>query len=426
MSVQSYVLPVRPAQAKNQQPLAVRERITRSLLRVVAGRVPVEIVLPDGSLLHPSPTRTSSGGSATRARLPRLVLIDPNALYRRMAREPKIGLGESYAAGEWAAADGTDLAEALAPFAERFSDMLPNWVQRLRRVVDRPIPVDQRGAQEHTQDNIAAHYDLSNAMFASFLDPTLTYSSALFDSETPLAEQGLSQAQLRKIHAALDMAGVTAGTNVLEIGTGWGTLAIEAARRGANVTTVTLSVEQADLARNRIAAAGLNDRVDVLVQDYREITGRFEAVVSIEMIEAVGEQYWAEFFATLADLVEPGGNIAIQSILMSHDRYLTTRNSYGWIQKHIFPGGLIPSIEAIEQHATAAGLQLTAQHAFGADYAETLRRWRENFLESWPTIRSASFDDEFRRTWEFYLAYCEAGFGTGYLDVAQLRLELSR
>ncbi|WP_203336754.1 SAM-dependent methyltransferase [Nocardioides limicola] len=422
MSVE--VLPSPPAPARTTRRPSARERLTRQLLRVVAGRVPVDILLPDDTLLPPLPRargrRDHTGGATDR---PRLRLIEPDAFVRRLARDPKVGIGEGYTAGEWAAEPGTDLAAALIPFAERLTDVLPAWLLRLRRLVDRPIPEDQHGALEHSQANVAAHYDLSNDLFAAFLDDSLTYSSALFDDSRPLAEQDLTDAQLRKVHAALDLAGVGPGTDLVEIGTGWGTLAIEAARRGATVTSVTLSVEQADLARQRIDAAGLSGRVKVIVQDYREVTGDYDAVVSIEMIEAVGERFWPDYFGTLSRLVRPGGAVVLQSILMSHERYLATRHSYGWIQKHIFPGGLVPSLPAIEQHAEVAGLRVARQHAFGTDYAETLHRWRARFLAAWPTIRSDLFGDEFARTWEFYLAYCEAGFRTGYLDVAQLRLE---
>jgi cyclopropane-fatty-acyl-phospholipid synthase len=405
-------------------PLGVPGRLARVLLRGAASRVPVDIVLPDGALLGGEATQQPRLPRPDGAR-PRIELVRPEDFYRRLAREPKIGIGEGYTAGEWRAAYGTDLADALTPFAERLSTALPEWLLRLRRLVDRPIPISQRGSRAHTLDNVAAHYDLSNELFAAFLDPTLTYSAALFDPDRPLAQQDLATAQRRKVEAALDLAEVRRGTHLLEIGTGWGTLAIEAARRGAHVTTLTLSVEQAALARERIAAAGLSDRVDVLVQDYRDLAGRFDAIVSVEMIEAVGEQYWPDYFGALARRLRPGGALALQSILMSHDRYLATRSSYGWIQKHIFPGGLIPSLPAIEEHARAAGLRLTTRHAFGADYAETLRRWRQSFVAAWPTVRSERFDEDFRRTWEFYLAYCEAGFRAGYLDVAQVRLELA-
>ncbi|OIJ26757.1 SAM-dependent methyltransferase [Nocardioides luteus] len=403
-----------PAHRAPAAPRSLRAGIAKQILRLATRQVPVDVVLPDGRLLN---HRSRTAG------WPGIVLHRPESLFGRIAENPKIGLGEGYTAGDWHAAEDTDLADALTPYAERLSTLVPGWMLRLRRLVDQPIPADQRGAVEDSQENISAHYDLGNDMFAAFLDPSLSYSSALFDHTRPLAEQDLEEAQLRKVDAALDLAGVGAGDELLEIGTGWGTLAIEAARRGARVTTVTLSVEQAALARERIEAAGYTDRVEVLVQDYRHVVGTFDAVVSVEMIEAVGERYWPDYFAALSRLVRPGGAIALQAILMPHQRYLATRNSYGWIQKHIFPGGLIPSETVISEQAADVGLSVTRTDRFGADYAETLRRWRAAFLASWPGIRSEEFDEEFRRTWEFYLAYCEAGFRAGAIDVAQIRLE---
>jgi len=405
-----------PVQREPAAAAGLRAGVAKQILRLVTRQVPVDLVLPDGSLLN------QRGGTRREGR-PGIVLQRPESLYRRLAENPKIGLGEAYTAGDWHAAEDTDLADALAPYAERLSGLVPGWMLRLSRLVDLPIPADQRGAVEHTQENISAHYDLGNDMFAAFLDPSLSYSSALFDRSRPVADQDLEEAQLRKVNAALDLAGVGAGDEVLEIGTGWGTLAIEAARRGARVTTITLSVEQAALARERIEDAGYTDSVEVLVQDYRHVVGTFDAVVSIEMIEAVGERYWPDYFAALSRLVRPGGAVALQAILMPHQRYLATRNSYGWIQKYIFPGGLIPSTRAISEQAGLVGLSVTRTDRFGADYAETLRRWRSAFLAAWPAIRSEAFDEEFRRTWEFYLAYCEAGFRTGAIDVAQIRLE---
>lgn len=406
--------PLRPHPLAPITPTGVRARLARQVLRLATRSVPVDIVLPGGSLLNP---RTAAHGG------PRIELHRPDVFFSRLAGNPKIGIGEGYTAGDWSAAEGSDLADVLVPFAERLSDLLPGWLVRMRGLVDQPIPDDQRGAVEHAPDNIAAHYDLSNEMFAAFLDPSMSYSSARFDPTRPLCQQDLHEAQLRKVDAALDLAHVGPGMEVLEIGTGWGTLAIEAARRGATVTTVTLSAEQATLARARIETAGLTDRITVMVRDYREITGSYDAVVSIEMVEAVGERYWPEYFAAVSRLLRPGGAAGIQSILMSHQRYLGTRRSWGWIQKHIFPGGLIPSEQAITENAHRAGLVVTRIDRFGQDYAETLRRWRASFLAAWPSIRSEQFNEPFRRTWEFYLAYCEAGFRTGYLDVAQLRLE---
>src|SRR6185436_11482207 len=194
------------------------------------------------------------------------------------------------------------------------------------------------------------------------------------------------------VNAILDLAGVGPGSTVLEIGTGWGTLAIEAARRGATVTSITISAAQADLARRRVEDAGAAGSVDIRLQDYREVGGRFDAIVSVEMIEAVGEEYWPEYFAALDRLLAPGGTVALQSILMSHDRYLTTRRSFGWIQKHIFPGGLIPSADAIATTARShTTLRVTEVTRFGQHYAETLRRWRGSFTAAWSQVRHLGF-----------------------------------
>jgi cyclopropane-fatty-acyl-phospholipid synthase len=188
------------------------------------------------------------------------------------------------------------------------------------------------------------------------------------------------------------------------------------------VTTITISREQAALAEQRFADAGVD--VDLQLVDYREVTGEFDAIVSVEMIEAVGEEYWPTYFSTLDRLLAPGGRVAIQAITMDHHRYLATRNSFGWIQKYIFPGGLLPSPEAIDQTlAEHTSLAVSHRRSLGPDYARTLRMWRQNFLGNWPRIHALGFDETFRRMWEFYLAYCEAGFATGYLDVFQLRME---
>lgn len=395
-------------------PSGLRAGVARRILRAVAGRVPVDVRLPDGSLL--------AGGAGEPGR-PVLELVRPEAFFRRVSEHPKIGIGEGYMAGDWRPAAGTDLAEVLLPFAERMTTAVPPALARLRRVVDRPIPRAQRNSLEGSRRNIEAHYDLSNDLFAAFLDETMSYSSALFEESLPFHDQDLALAQVRKVHAILDLAHVGAGSRVLEIGTGWGTLAIEAARRGAEVTTVTLSREQADLAQGRVEAAGLAHLVDIRLQDYREVSGTYDAVVSVEMIEAVGEEYWPTYFEAIDRLLAPGGVAAVQAILMAHDRYLATRRSYGWIQKHIFPGGMIPSVQAITTTADKhTRLRVDRVHAFGPHYAETLRRWRHAFDAAWPEINRLGFDETFRRKWEFYLAYCEAGFDSGYLDVAQVRL----
>ncbi len=386
--------------------------IARALVHGMVAGMPVTLRYPDG---------TAVGAGAAAAGDPVIDILDPVALYRRLEHHPKIGLGEAYMAGEWRAAPGTDLAEAMAPFAARLGGLLPRPLLALRGLLDRRMPVAHRNTPTGARRNIAAHYDLSNALFETFLDPSMTYSSALFEGVEPWTGQSLEAAQHRKIDAILDAAEVGPGSRVLEIGTGWGELALRAAGRGAVVTTITLSSEQRAYAVAKLAAAGVSDRVEVRLQDYREVVGEYDSVVSVEMLEAVGHEYWPTYFATIERVLAPTGTAAIQTILMDHHRYLATRNSFGWIQKYIFPGGLIPSLPAIRHTTTAhTSLRVTSERCFGAHYAETLRRWRDRFTEAGGAVAALGFDDVFRRMWEFYLAYSEAGFRAGYLDVAQL------
>jgi cyclopropane-fatty-acyl-phospholipid synthase len=397
------------------------KRLAKLIVDRMLDRVPVRAVYPDGTVRGAG--RADGADGADGADAPVLRLVRPDRMFERLAHNPKIGIGEAYMAGDWTTGDGTDLGALLTPFAAQLTQLVPPWLLRFRRVVEQRIPRRQRNTPAGARENISAHYDLSNELFAAFLDPGLTYSSALFEEGVPRSAQDLEQAQTRKVERILDQAGVGPGTRVLEIGTGWGTLAIAAAQRGAQVTSITLSGEQLTLAAKRVAEAGLSELVDVRLQDYRAVTGSYDAIVSVEMIEAVGEEYWPEYFRTLDRLLAPGGTIGLQAILMEHDRMLATRNSYGWIQKYIFPGGLIPSRTAIDETlAQHTALVVDEDHRFGADYAETLRRWRHTFVANWEAVRAQGFDETFRRAWEYYLAYSEAGFASGYLDVAQLRL----
>ena len=349
---------------------------------------------------------------------PLMVVHRPSEFFARLGVDAKIGFGEAYMAGDWDAGPGTDLADLLTPIAANTATLVPASLQRLRRFVDRRQPASEEATIAQARDNISRHYDLSNELFASFLDESLSYSSALFETGDDLAT-----AQRRKIDAILDRAGVRSTTTLLEIGTGWGELAIRAAQRGAHVTTVTLSAEQRDLALSRVADAGLSDRIEILLADYREVTGQYDAIVSVEMLEAVGQRYWPEYFSTLGRLLRPGGRIGLQTITMPHDRMLATQHSYTWIHKYIFPGGIIPSIDAIEQTLrTHTSLVATERLDFGSHYATTLRHWRQRFLSNWSTIAGTQFDPIFKRMWEFYLAYCEAGFTAGYLGVSQFSL----
>lgn len=396
----------------------IKARVAAALLRPTANRTPVRLTFPD---------RDPWGAGGPNA--PEMKIVRPKAFFARLGAETKIGFGEAYMAGDWTAGDNTDLADLLTPFAERITQIVPKSLQKVRVLVDKRLPHATRNSVSGSRKNIEAHYDLSNDMFEAFLDPTMSYSSAWFEdgADANGAEESLESAQLRKIDGILDQAGVTKGTRVLEIGSGWGALAVRAAERGAHVTTITISTEQAALARERFAAAGpeIEKLIDLQLVDYREATGEFDAIVSVEMIEAVGEEYWPTYFAKIDKLLAPGGKVSIQAITMEHHRYLATRNSYGWIQKYIFPGGLLPSLEAIDQNLAdhTGGLQVTQKRSLGQDYARTLRQWRTNFNNNWASASGHGFDETFRRMWEFYLAYCEAGFKTRYIDVYQLQMQ---
>jgi cyclopropane-fatty-acyl-phospholipid synthase len=391
----------------------LRATIAQMIFEHAVRRVPVRVTYPDGRVL--------GGGSQSS---PEFKLFRPSAFFARLGRDAKVGFGEAYMAGDWQAGAGTDLADLLTPFAARLATLVPAPLRKLGALADKRIPRDRENTPDGARSNIAAHYDLSNDLFASFLDPTMTYSAAWFDESEPVeSATRLEQAQLRKIDGILDLAGARDGTRLLEIGTGWGALAIRAAQRGAQVTTVTLSREQLELARERAHAAGVSDRVDARLLDYREIEGEYDAIVSVEMIEAVGEAYWATYFATLDRLLAPGGRVSIQAITMAHDRLLATRRSFSWIQKYIFPGGIIPSLQAIDETLAAhTTLRVTQRRELRPHYARTLHLWRERFNGQWPHIHAQGFSETFRRMWEFYLAYSEAGFRSGYLGVSQLQL----
>ncbi|MFJ6748924.1 MULTISPECIES: class I SAM-dependent methyltransferase [unclassified Streptomyces] len=380
---------------------AVAERVVRHALI----RLPLTVRLPSGEIL-------GAGG-------PLLELRDPGAFYRRIGADGLIGFGESYMAREW---EAEDLVGVLAVLAGHAATMIPAPLQRLRGAWARRQPAERRNTPDGSRRNIAHHYDLSNDLFGLFLDDTLSYSSAIFP-ELPAQQGDIVAGQHRKIDRMLDLAGVGPGTRLLEIGTGWGELALRAAGRGAHVVTVTLSAEQRDLAEQRIREAGREDAVTVRLCDYRQVEGSYDAIVSVEMIEAVGADHWPQYFTTLERLLAPGGRVALQAITMPHDRMLATRHTYTWIQKYIFPGGFLPSVTAIEQCAARhTGLRVTERAGFGGHYAETLRLWRARCTERAAEIGRLGFDTTFRRMWDFYLAYSEAGFRARYLDVQQILL----
>ncbi|MGX6510113.1 class I SAM-dependent methyltransferase [Rhodococcus sp. SJ-2] len=386
------------------------------LFRNAAARLDVRVEYPDGTVLGGSGAAGSSNGTDSRI-LPRMIIRHPESFARRLGRGGLVGFGEAYMAGDWTASDPVAV---LTPFAAEIGSLIPLPLRRLRRLVVAAQPTGERNTEENTRSNISRHYDLSNALFETFLDGSMTYSSALFD-ELPARWDALETSQHRKIDRLLDAADVRAGTRLLEIGTGWGELSVRAAKRGATVRSVTLSTEQQALARRRVAEAGLSDRVQIDLLDYRAVDGEYDAIVSVEMIEAVGYDYWPTYFRSLDRLLRPGGLVALQAITMPHDRMAETRDSYTWIHKYIFPGGLLPSTESIDVITRSlTSLRTVDRLRFGDHYAETLRLWRERFITRTDRVADLGFDAVFRRMWEFYLAYSEAGFRSGYLDVQQI------
>jgi len=392
---------------------SLRAYVARALFTTGVAKLPLRVRFPDGKLI---------GGGSPAA--PVMVLNRPRDFFRRFGASGLIGFGESYMAGDW---DCADLTALLTVFAANVGDLVPPWQQRLRQLAVRRHPADDTPTREGARRNIGRHYDLSNDLFALFLDETMTYSSAVFDTGpdgTPIASEPLlAEAQRRKIDRLLDRAGVGRGCRLLEIGTGWGELAIRAARRGASVVTITLSREQQALAVRRVAEAGLAGQVSVELRDYRDIEGKFDAICSVEMLEAVGERYWDAYFAALDQHLAPGGRIGLQTITMAHDRMLATRHTYTWIHKYIFPGGLLPSVTAIENSlASSTRLRITARDDLGAHYADTLKIWRDRFCAHSDEVGRLGFDEVFHRMWTFYLSYSEAGFRAGYIGVSQLTL----
>ena len=396
---------------------AVAGRVAEAIFKAAVRRLPLEVRYPDGTVL---------GKAATPGHVyPVMTMNRPEAFAARLGDGGLIGLGESYMAGDW---DADNLTAVMEVFAARVGTLVPEPLQRLRALYLPRQPRKERNTEQNTRSNISRHYDLSNELFATFLDQTMTYSSALFpesgEALKTVAWDGFAAAQEAKIDRLLDKAGVGQGTRVLEIGTGWGELALRAAQRGATVYSVTLSSEQQELARKRVADAGYTDAVTIELKDYRAVEGEYDAVVSVEMIEAVGFEYWATYFQTIERVLAPGGKVAIQAITIAHDRLLATRSSYTWVHKYIFPGGVIPSVRAIEDITEKqTGLRVRERLAMGEHYAQTLRLWEERFMARSDEVQGLGFDEVFQRMWLFYLCYSRAGFETGYLDVQQIVLD---
>ncbi len=368
----------------------------------------LEVVLPGGRMMtiagaQPGPT----------CRL----IVNDYGFVRRVMTSGAIGFAESYIAGQW---DTPDLPLLLQVFSLNF-DRMTRLVSGnpLMRFVHGLMHARRRNTREGSRHNIHAHYDIGNAFYGAWLDPGMTYSSALFESPS----QPLSEGQDAKYTALARSIGLESSHRVLEIGCGWGGFAeFAAGKLGAQVVGVTISKAQYDFASRRLFEQGLADRARIELMDYRDIQGRFDRVASIEMFEAVGEAYWPTYFGKVRELLEPGGRAGLQIITIKDELFEDYRREADFIQKYIFPGGMLPSEARLRQETFRAGLDWQAVTRFGQDYGRTLSEWAERFQAAWKDIAPQGFDERFRRLWLFYLGYCEAGFRTRRTDVIQLSL----
>ena len=385
-----------------------RAAVFRLLARISKGALRVR--LPDGTEAR---FGDAAAGPAAELR------VREWRMFRRVALAGDVGLGESFTAGEW---DADDVVGLIRLF-------IANWqvvdsdarATRLGRLLERAGHLLRSNTIAGSRRNIAAHYDLSNDLFRTFLDETMMYSCGVYRD----GAAGLGDAQHEKIRMLIEKADLRPTDHVLEIGCGWGAFAIAAARAsGCRVTAVTISQQQYDLACARVRAAGLADRVDVRLCDYRKIEGQFDRIVSIEMIEAVGHEHLAGFFATCDRVLKSGGRVVIQAITIPHARYDAYRTSVDWIRTHIFPGGHLPSVEALrDAMARGSRLGVRAVEGIGLHYARTLRDWRERFDQARDRVAALGFDDAFRRKWDYYFALCEASFAAQALDTVHLVIE---
>ena len=351
------------------------------------------------------------------------IRVHDGAFYRAVAGNGSVGAGEAYMDGYWECSDLVALIRLLVRNRDLLDGMetgparLGGWAMRAWNAL-------RRNTRDGSRRNIAAHYDLGNEFFATFLSPDLMYSSAVFAS----AEEPLEIASRRKLDRICQKLDLKPGDRVIEIGTGWGGFAVHAASHyGCHVTTTTISREQHALASERVAAAGLSDRVSLLLQDYRDLQGRYDKLVSIEMIEAIGASYLDAYFGKLGDLLEPDGLALVQAITIEDHRYAQALRSVDFIKRHVFPGSFIPSISAmLAAKARSSDLALVQLDDFGPSYALTLQAWGQRFAAELPRVRSLGYDERFIRMWQFYLAYCEGGFRERSIGVTQMLMAKPR
>ena len=380
--------------------------IRRVMAAMEKGRL--TFVLPDGA--HVDCSGGQPGPEAT-------IVIHDMAALRRLLFSGDVAFAEAFVRGEWSSPDLAAAIEVAAVNGESFMRAVEGSAPaRVANWLAHRLRANSRGGSRR---NISAHYDLGNAFYALWLDPQMFYSSGIYRS----ADETLEQAQANKVAHVLDLLDARAGESVLEIGCGWGGLAVAMAEGGAGpITGLTLSKEQLAHARDVAQADGLQSRIDLRLEDYRDVRGTYDRVVSIEMIEAVGREYWPAYFATIRDRLEANGHAVIQAITIEDrrfDKYITTPD---FIQRYIFPGGVLPCPAALQEEAARAGLRLETIETFGPSYARTVAEWRRRFHNNWPAIEAQGFDASFRRLWDYYLCYCEGGFDAGAIDVGLYKL----
>ncbi|WP_151717283.1 SAM-dependent methyltransferase [Gemmobacter serpentinus] len=380
-------------------------QVLRVLERLQAGRL--DFVLPDGR-------RFRAEGSAPGPQA-EIIVRNPD-VFARLIREGDLGFSDAYVEGEWDTPDLQAFMDLVQqPANNAVNDGFPGM--GLIRAYERMRHWMRGNSRRQARKNISFHYDLGNDFYALWLDRTMTYSSALFRDP----RESLEAAQIAKYASMVDRIGAQPGDHLLEIGCGWGGFAEYAAgQRGLRLTCLTISQEQHDYAQARMQRAGLSDRVQIRMQDYRDEQGQYDGIASIEMFEAVGEQYWPAYFATLRDCLKPGRNAVLQIITVPDHRFETYRRGVDFIQKYIFPGGMLPSPRALQHEVAQAGLRLAGSLEFGESYSQTLRRWYAGFNAHWPEVRALGFDDRFRRMWNFYLTSCAGAFQGGNCDVTQV------
>ena len=369
----------------------------------------LDFVLPDGRVFRaegPDP-----GPVAV------LTIFHPDT-FTRLIREGDLGFCDAYLDGWWSSPDLQAFLDFLHSDNQDLYDGFPGMF--LVRAYERLRHWMNSNSKRQAKKNISYHYDLGNDFYALWLDDTMTYSSALFDG----GQDSLEAAQTRKYQSLVDQMGVQPGDHVLEIGCGWGGFAEYAAKeRGLRVTGLTISKEQLSYARERIEKVGLSDLVDLKLQDYRDETGQYDGIASIEMFEAVGEKYWPVYFNKVRDCLKPGKQATLQIITIQEKRFEIYRKGVDFIQKYIFPGGMLPSRSALLAEIEQAGLQFETSLEFGDSYSQTLRRWYDRFNDRWDEVEALGFDDRFRRMWNFYLTSCAGAFHGGNCDVTQITVK---